>query len=204
MKTKAEARYEGVRRYWADLHLGHPPVSNMRGYGSTKAHDEAVCSAWEKTVRPGENVYVLGDIVGRSSHTEHALALLADLPGTKHLIAGNHDPVASMHRNGWKHQRRFLEVFASVRDFARVSVSRRTLLLSHYPYLGEGDDHTDEARYAQYRLPDCGEFLLHGHTHKAEQKVHGEGGRQIHVGVDAWPDGPIAEVTVTRALGLTK
>lgn len=200
MSTQAAHRKPGGSRlFWSDLHLGHALVSDLRGFDTTQDHDDAICAAWTQQVCPRDEVFVLGDIVGRTDQTEHALGLLADLPGTKHLIAGNHDSVSSIHRNGWKHQREFLEVFASVRDFARIRVHRNQVLLSHYPYIGEGDDHSHEARYEQFRLPDLGEFLLHGHTHNAEQRVHG---RQLHVGVDAWPDGPVSDAVVAQELGM--
>ena len=46
-----------------------------------------------------------------------------------------------------------------------------------------GVDHTDPPRYMQWRLPDMGHFLLHGHTHSTEKRTSA---REIHVGWDAW------------------
>lgn len=185
--------------FWSDLHLGDAFVAATRGYPTAEAHDTAICDTLRRTVRADARITLLGDIVGRASHIEYALALLAALPGEKHLIAGNHDPVASIHRNGWKRQAQFLEVFTSVRDFAVIRLNRQPVLMSHYPYLGESADHTEHARYAQFRLPDMGLPLLHGHTHLGGQRAHGN---QLHVGVDAWPDGPVSEVAAMRELGI--
>ncbi|ADX31992.1 hypothetical protein TPA2_gp78 [Tsukamurella phage TPA2] len=92
-----------------------------------------------------------------------------------------------MHRDSWKWQRRYLEVFESVQPFARhrfvVDDQRREVLLSHFPYQ-DGGDHTEYERYQQYRLPSRGRFLLHGHTHSP--LAHVRNSRQIHVGWDAW------------------
>src|SRR5690606_8522532 len=65
----------------------------------------------------------------------------------------------------------------------------RDFLLSHFPYQG---DHTDEPRYRQWRLPNLGEALLHGHTHRADQGVHQETfALEGHVGLDAWDLTPV-------------
>lgn len=152
----------------ADLHFGHAKVSEIRGFSTTHEHDFFVGKTWHTVVRPGDRVFVLGDISGGSRDQEYfALSLLRRLPGEKHLIAGNHDSVASIHRNGYKRLPAFLEVFESVRDFARVRLHKTDVLLSHYPYAYEGDGKNREARtrYEQYRLPFLGAPLVHGHTH---------------------------------------
>lgn len=152
----------------ADLHFGHEKVAKIRGFEDTVSHDLDVFMSWKKVVRPQDRVFVLGDISGGSSYAEEAaLDVLRTAPGEKHLIAGNHDSVASIHRNGYKKMPQFLEVFASVRDFARIRVHRQDILLSHYPYAYEGDgkDREQKTRYEQYRLPFLGAPLVHGHTH---------------------------------------
>ena len=152
----------------ADLHFGHSKVAKIRGFETPEKHDYEVCRGWDRTVRAQDRVFVLGDISGGSSWAEeYALDLLGALPGEKHLIAGNHDSVASIHRNGYKRLPRFLEAFASVRDFARIRVQHTDILMSHYPYAYEGDGKNREAktRYEQFRLPFLGAPLVHGHTH---------------------------------------
>ena len=154
----------------ADLHFGHERVSAIRGFEWPDQHDDEIIDSWTATVRPQDRVFVLGDISGGSTFgEEQALEVLGMLPGEKHLIAGNHDSVASIHRNGYKRMPRFQEVFASVRDFARIRVQRQDILLSHYPYAYEGDGKNREAktRYEQFRLPFLGAPLVHGHTHAA-------------------------------------
>lgn len=187
--------------FTSDLHLGHRFVAGLRGFDDVEDHDYAVLEHWAGEITARDTVYVLGDISGGSGRTEaRALNLMRGLPGTKHLIAGNHDSVASIHRTGWKQADLFSETFTSVRDFGRIRLQKRDVLLSHYPYLGEGDDHTDAPRYAQYRLPDLGGWLLHGHTHNADQRLHG---RQIHVGLDAWGLKPVP-LSVVEEIVLTE
>lgn len=153
--------------FTADLHFGHKLVSQLRGFHNTTDHDREIEWKWWRDVRPQDRVYVLGDISGGSKQAEeYALSRLAELPGEKHLIAGNHDSVASIHRNGWKSIQQFQAVFHSIRDFARIRVQKTDVLLSHYPYIYEGDGKDREgSRYEQYRLPFLGAPLVHGHTH---------------------------------------
>jgi calcineurin-like phosphoesterase family protein len=48
---------------------------------------------------------------------------------------------------------------------ARRSINGVRVLVSHFPYAG---DHTDEARYDQWRLPDYDLPIIHGHTHSSD------------------------------------
>jgi calcineurin-like phosphoesterase family protein len=193
----------GATWFTSDLHFGHAYVSAWRGFGTsredadTEAHDAAIVERWVKRVKPEDTIWVLGDIVGKYQQTEYALDLLKTLPGTKHLIAGNHDSVSPIHREAWKHQRLYLEAFESVQAYARIRVCGEDILLSHFPYLGTGADHTADVRYPQFRLPDEGTILLHGHTHsKGKFHVSDAETLQIHVGLDAWELAPVHLVVI--------
>ncbi|MEO2133401.1 metallophosphoesterase [Microbacterium sp.] len=188
--------------YTSDLHLGHENVATRhRGFESSGDHDNTFVDMWLDTVEAGDTVYVLGDVVGRTRDARYALALLGGLPGTKHLVAGNHDPVHPMHRSTFaKDMPAWLEVFATVAPFLRRKLVGRELLLSHFPYAswGEGPARggAEAARYPQYRLPDLGTPLLHGHTHGAE-RTHGH---SLHVGLDAWGGKLVPQETVIEWL----
>lgn len=174
-----------VSRIWytSDLHFGHQRVSDIRNYTDTKFHDEAIMFEWDRIVKPKDVVYVLGDIA--VSNYNHAFDILKALPGRKHLISGNHDIVHPMHTKGHSRgeQMKWLGVFETVQPFLRRKFNHQTLLLSHFPYAEWGDGESREgSRYDEYRLPNLGLPLLHGHTHGAEQ-AHGN---MMHVGWDAW------------------
>lgn len=171
----------------SDSHFRHQMVAGIRGFADRDEHDEAVIAAWNKTVRPGDMVWHLGD-VGLGGETE-ILERVTRLNGVKHLVTGNHDPVWPGHRDSRKHQRRWFDVFESVQAFAKARIDGRTVLLSHLPYLGQGD-HTAEERHTQFRLHDEGAWLLHGHTHSKERL---DGPRSVHVGLDAWDLRPVSE-----------
>lgn len=179
--------------YTSDPHLGHPKLAALRGFVTadgnpdTAAHDQWFIDLWRSVVRKRDTVYVLGDLTaGGRDRVDAALAVIASLPGRKHFIAGNHDEThpAGEGANP-RAQARWLRTFDSVQPFAvrslPISEGRVPVYLSHFPYFG---DHAREDRYADFRLRDNGRWLLHGHTHFADQRLHDE--RMIHVGLDAW------------------
>lgn len=178
--------------FTSDLHFGHTKVAEIRGHNTHEDMDDHVAEVWEQQVDQGDIVYVLGDISSGSLHGwTHALERLHGLPGRKRLINGNHDLSSGMHRYAWRYQKEAMGVFESAQDFARIRLvldgQRREVMLSHFPYPGEGADHTETPHYMQYRLRDEGRILLHGHTHLGDQTYHesGDGTPQYHVGWDA-------------------
>lgn len=189
--------------FTSDLHIGHESVATSRScYGSTDLHDRILAEKWDAVVRPEDQVWVLGDVTLTGAETvAYGLNWISDRPGTKHLIAGNHDPCHPMHRDAHKWQPAYLQVFASVQAFARRKIAGKNVLLSHFPYTG---DHTETDRHTEYRLRDRNLPPLHGHTHSPNRLSRGrprglgipgvipwDGPLQIHVGVDAWNMTPV-------------
>lgn len=180
--------------FTSDLHIRHRLVSDLRGFTDVDAHSHALIKSWSM-LQDDDIVWVLGDICTTTSSWFYALNLIKEnMPGRKRLICGNHDPVSSIYRDGWKYQREALKVFESVQDFARIKVLGQRVMLSHYPYSGTGSEgargsegNPKPERYTEYRLKDCGIPLLHGHTHGTEKLHYSDSGTpQIHVGLDAW------------------
>ncbi|MFY2788469.1 metallophosphoesterase [Rhodococcus sp. MALMAid1271] len=172
--------------FTSDLHLGHQKVAQERGFDDPDAHDVAIYDSLESTLKRGDQLWILGDMtVGGSAAEAAALfglgAIAAPAHGIElHLIAGNHDSCHPMaNRNSHNRQRAFLETFTSVQLFARRRIAGQPVMSSHFPYRG---DHSPQDRGVQYRLPDLGEYVLHGHTHSPSVGT----GKQIHVGWDAW------------------
>lgn len=170
--------------YWSDLHLGQPDVAAERGFATPDEHDDHLISAWTATVTDQDTIWVLGDLA--LSSPSRALEIIRYLPGTKHLILGNHDRAHPMHRDAHRHQARYRDVFESVATMATHRIGDQDIMLSHFPYR---DDSRTQDRYRQYRLRDEGRWLIHGHVHD-EFTIEG---RQVNVGVDKWMDGPVEE-----------
>ena len=80
----------------SDTHFGHASTWEkftledgrpLRPFTSTEEMDEAMVDNWNKTVRPQDTVYHLGDVVIARRHLE----TVKRLNGRKILIRGNHD-----------------------------------------------------------------------------------------------------------------
>lgn len=189
--------------FTSDLHIGHKKVAGIRGFWDEDVvldvmhggilvpeaqpdageHARELARNWDAVVRPGDTVWVLGDISINGG--QHALDWIEARPGIKRLIAGNHDPVHEQFRTAPKLLRHWMNYFESVQSSARLRFGDQSYLLSHFPYLswGEGPERggMEAARDVQWRLPDLGMPLLHGHTH-GKERAHGH---SYHVGVDA-------------------
>lgn len=174
----------------SDLHIGHQKIAEIRGFDDVESHDNRLAAQWDSRIRADDVVWVLGDIsAGGAAAQRNALAWLKNRPGTKHLVAGNHDGVHPMHRDSHKWHAQYLEVFASVAQTARRRIHGQEVLLTHFPYRDDQPWH----RHDQWKLPDYGVPVLHGHTHlPGKDSVSPKGTRQIHVGVDAHDFGPVS------------
>ncbi|MGD7002115.1 metallophosphoesterase [Corynebacterium halotolerans] len=183
--------------FTSDLHLGHRLVAGLRGFSGTARHDETVLENLAAALRPGDRLWVLGDLsVGDKTVEQRALDLLAEyLPGIeKHLIAGNHDSCHPLHKSAFRRQGVFLEVFESVQAYQKLRWQGREVWLSHFPR--QGQDHEGMAsRFDELRLEVP--LLVHGHLHSAVPQV-AEG--QVDVGLDAWGLRPVRQEEVQDLL----
>jgi calcineurin-like phosphoesterase family protein len=198
--------------FTSDHHLGHRAMAWKRRYGEwpedkslvtpelVADHDDMLAQHWDQTVSTADVVWVLGDLTANSKHVPEALTWFEQRPGTKHLVLGNHDPAHPMHRDAYKWQRAYFRAFESVQMAAKRTVPlgpgrHQLVLLSHFPYTGDGIGRED--RCNQWRLPSQGYAVLHGHTHSPEKVTIAEKvgdwapAKQIHVGVDAWDFTPV-------------
>lgn len=112
------------------LELLNPRVAIQRDNFSSEEHDMNLIRLWQEQVTNEDQVWVLGNL--SSTNPEGALAILEDLPGTKHLIVGNRDLVSPSHKEAWKCQADYFEVFQSIQTVARRRLHGRDCFLSHY------------------------------------------------------------------------
>jgi calcineurin-like phosphoesterase family protein len=129
------------------------------------------------------------------------LEWIARRPGEKHLVPGNHDGIHPSSRDSHKWFPEYLQVFSSVQPFVRRKIAGQSVLLSHFPYEGEGQREGGD-RFTQYRLRDEGLPVLHGHVHDDEKQTEtGWGTTQLHVGLDAWNLAPVHLDELAELLG---
>jgi calcineurin-like phosphoesterase family protein len=148
--------------------------------------NEDLVVRWNSRVERGDTVYILGDLA--MGKLAESLEYVDRLNGTKFLIPGNHDRM--FHGNDTKKanaSQRYVDagIHAILAESINLHISPTLdVIATHFPYEG---DRSEEDRYADHRLPDRGDYLLHGHTHGLWRR----NGRMIDVGVDAWAGYPV-------------
>ena len=85
-----------TRYFTSDTHFGDTRIlrSAKRPFRTIAEHDAALIANWQATVMPDDEIWHLGDFAPGYS-AEAVGVLLAQLPGTKHLITGNNDDDAT-------------------------------------------------------------------------------------------------------------
>ena len=156
--------------FTSDTHFQHEGVIRFsrRPFGSVEEMDAALVRNWQAVVTDEDVVYHLGDVAWKWNRSTRDL--LGRLPGTKHLLVGNHD-----HRGT-----RNSPVWASVQPYAELKLDqpdgdRRLVVLCHYPFAAWRDSHK-------------GAINLYGHLHG----ILPASPQQMDVGVDCTGYAPIA------------
>lgn len=127
--------------YTADWHLGHKGISDKfrTQFSSDEEHNLTIINNYKELVTKRDVVFFLGDIC----FDKASLNLIADLPGDKRLVLGNHE-------NQYEEFRtiQLWHVFDKVYGLHQ----RKGCWLSHAPI------HSLELR---------GKYNIHGHVHNA-------------------------------------
>ncbi len=143
--------------YISDLHIGHKRIVHYETvdyvrknqsypFTETIERDAAIIRNWNKTIKPGDTVYITGDV---SMHGDYKQIeyILSSLNGQKFLILGNHD--------SRKCSRLVDSVTAGVIGVSpmhTVKDNGRYVVLCHYPILF-------------WRNQAKGSYLVYGHVH---------------------------------------
>lgn len=168
--------------FTSDLHLGDRQVLDFgRAFPSVREMNQALCDNWRSVVDDDDEVWILGDLA-RGSKLDEMLALVDALPGTKHLVTGNHDRCWPLRPSyGVAEVTRYLGAgFESIVTHAELEIAGQTVQMSHFPYRPAGVEHS-------IKPVDDGGWLLHGHIHRKWLQRD----RQICVAVDAWRFTPV-------------
>ena len=184
----------------ADLHLRHEKVAKIRGFDSALEHDRAIMKSLIETLKPGDHLWILGDVSGGKDEIA-ALYILRSVVDTcsahLHLISGNHDSIHPMHRHSERAHGKFRSVFSSIDSMGAFRHNRDRVLLSHFPYTGD----REVERYPEYRLKDTGRPIVHGHTHSSEKVSYSDkGSLQICVSLDAWGLKPVPKHELVKLI----
>lgn len=128
--------------FTSDTHFSHFNIIRYsnRPFKTAEEMDEKLILNWNAKVKPGDDVYHLGDFA--FGNTESAKKIKRRLNGNIHLIKGNHEkPALGM-----------IGEFVWVKDVAEVKVEGQSIFLSHYAHRVWNKSHH-------------GTYHLYGHSH---------------------------------------
>ena len=156
--------------FTSDTHFGDTRIlhSARRPFKTIAAHDTEIVARWQATVTGDDEVWHLGDVAPGYDRAQLD-ALLAQLPGRKHLITGNNDDAATRVHPAW----------ASVQAYAELIHDGLLCILFHYPL-------------RTWNKIGKGAIDLHGHSHNMLKPLT----RQYDVGVDAFDFTPVTLETI--------
>ncbi len=174
--------------FTADTHFFHSNIIRLanRPFPNLDSMHRTLIQYWNASVRPGDEIYILGDFMFQGSGAD-ARQLLQKLNGTKYLIRGNHD--------------KFLDdgdfdvsAFAWVKDYYALNYKKLKFVLFHYPIL-EWQGYFGDAIH------------LYGHVHNSgenpeqAERLRVLGNRAYHVGVDENNFCPVSIEEIIRSCG---
>lgn len=157
------------RWFTSDLHFGHRNVIEYcdRPYKDAKEMDIELIKQWNSQVKPGDEVWFLGDF-GINKRKCLDKDLLSQLNGTKYIVIGNHDSFfVRGHKNPVKFETQYRQKYLDA-GWAGAYTSTYLMLegghhvhLSHLP-----PDSGVDNRYSQFKVVNCPALTyLHGHLH---------------------------------------
>lgn len=154
--------------FTSDMHFSHGGSIRTfrRPFSSAEQMDETIIERWNRAVRPGDKVFVLGDfIVHPRADFIDPSPIFRRLNGQKYLILGNHDRGPTLNLD-W--------VWVKREDFLK-GLNSAGIWLSHFPC-------------RTWRDSDQGSWHLFGHRHGN----FSQRGLSFDVGVDCWDFKPVS------------
>lgn len=152
--------------FTSDTHWGHRNILKFcpetRKHADVTEMDNFMIRRWNEQVKHDDTVYILGDVFFH--RPPRALSIVRQLNGVKHLILGNHDTEIV-------ETPELAAEFASVREYATITIDGIMVVLFHYPIYEWNKMHR-------------GSYHLYGHVHGKVQID----GRAMDVGWDTRVD----------------
>lgn len=169
--------------FTADLHFWHDHIIHHcdRPFWSEVEMNDSLIENWNDTVRPDDEIYILGDITMEGP--EKAFSMLSQLRGKKYLVRGNHDRFVD--NSDWEH---YSWVFQWVKDYHELVLDNQKFILFHYPLVEWNDFYK-------------GAIQLHGHQHNKPEYNHQQlqaGIKRYDVGVDANGFSPVSAAAIFK------
>lgn len=141
--------------FWSDTHFQHNKdfIYESRGFNSIAEHDAALFNSICNTVKPDDDLYLLGDVCLGDNTT--GISYLQSIPCNVHIILGNHD--TKTREQIYRECSNVVEVeYSTV-----IKYKKWSFYLSHYPSIvGNFNDKTRPMIKQRWNL--------HGHTHSSD------------------------------------
>lgn len=139
--------------------------ATSRPFDSVAEMNEALIANWNKTVKPTDTVYVLGDFI--MGVAEKTAEILDRLNGTIKLVRGNHDSRTKL--------KIYEERGIEIKELAYLEYKGRFFIMCHFP--------NENKEFIEMIRRDNSECIwLYGHLHGNAPKGYVNG--TYHVGVD--------------------
>lgn len=141
----------------SDSHFGHDNI--VKFCQRPEHHNQIMRANWFEVVKPEDTVLHLGDL-GFGSKAE---LYMADLPGDKHIILGNHDKKSKSYYNnlGFEIVERFDMFLNEIKGGSPVSVNDDMTIVE---FLHDPLDYN--------RFYELGDIVVHGHIHNNGYHPH--------------------------------
>lgn len=112
-----------MKNIWftSDTHFGHANIIRFqnRPFKDVNEMDEILIQNWNKCIKPGDDIYHMGDF----SFSKQPEKVAKRLNGNIHLILGNHDRVKHLEKCG----------FVWMKNYHSLKVGKHRFILFHYP-----------------------------------------------------------------------
>lgn len=167
----------------SDLHFCHDRqfLYGPRGFSSIEEHDDIIIENWNKSVRPSDTVYLLGDLM--LNDNENGIRKLNQLNGIIYYIRGNHDTTTRCSLYREKTNMNPLSGFFETSWATIQKINGYNFYLSHYPtMIGSLEDMSELKK----RL-----LGFSGHTH-SKNKFYQDIPFMYNVALDAHNNAPVS------------
>lgn len=133
--------------FTSDTHFNHANIIKYcnRPWDTVEEMNEGLIERWNEVVKPRHRIFHLGDFCMGGTEPKD---WIPRLNGKIHLIRGNHDPYVVN------------QGFESVQDYKEIKISKKKLILFHYPMRVWNKSH-------------YGSWHLFGHVHGAMTVKYG-------------------------------
>jgi calcineurin-like phosphoesterase family protein len=150
----------------SDFHFCHDQefVWKARGFESVEEMNQAIVDRFKSKIQPEDTLYILGDCM--LNDNEKAEGYLAQIPGKKIFIRGNHDtnPRVAIYQKYTDEEVKWADM---------IKYKKKNIYLSHHPTIvtNAGEVHNLVINF-------------YGHTHQTED-FYKDYVNMYHVGVDS-------------------